>query len=440
MKFFHISDLHIGKQLHYYNMKEDQRAILKQIVERAEEYRPDAVLICGDIFDKSVPSGEAYTVFDEFLNELADIVPQIPVLMIAGNHDNPQRLSYAKEFLERHGFYLSVLPPQRPEERLKRVELTDEWGKVNFYLLPFTKPGYVRQLFEEGVITDYNSAIRELLAREGLDREHLDMEQADSRDTGETGADSGHTDQAQSESGTRNVLMSHQFYVNGTQQPEGCDSEQHILQVGGLNSVEVSLVEHFDYVALGHIHGAQKVKSPHIRYCGTPLKYSVSEEHHEKSITLVTLGKKGTAPVIETIPLVPLKDVRREKGLLAEVLARATEENCHDYISVTITDEKEPYHPMEQLQEKYDSILELRVDNQRTRIMSELPEAEEFQPDPMEVFRSFYREMRNQPMSPEEEAWMQKVLSREEAADGQQSLSREEGAGEQQIVNQEELL
>ncbi len=386
MKFFHLSDLHIGKQLHYYNLKENQRAVLSQIVERAIEYRPDAILICGDIFDKSVPSGEAYTVFDEFLTMLASIEPRIPVLMIAGNHDNPQRLSYAKTFLEQHGFYLSVLPPREEDEHLKRVELADEWGKVNFYLLPFYKPGYVRGLFEEGEITDYSSALEALLKREKLDAAQMDKTE-------------------------RNVLLSHQFYVNGSTQPELCDSEQRMLQVGGLDSVEAALVEHFDYVALGHIHGAQKVKHPHIRYCGTPLKYSVSEEHHEKSITMVTLEEKGKTPVIETIPLIPIQDVRREKGLLSEILERATEENCHDFISVTITDEKEPFHPMEQLEEKYDHILELRVDNGRTRAMAELPEMEDFQLNPLEVFASFYQELRGQTMSEEEETLMREILS-----------------------------
>lgn len=380
MRFFHISDLHIGKQLHYYNLGEDQRAILHQIVQRAVEYRPAAILICGDIFDKSVPSGEAYTIFDEFLNELADIEPKIPVLIIGGNHDNPQRLAYAKTFLERNHIYLSALPPRSEEEHLRKVTLSDEYGRVNFYLLPFLKPGYVRHLFEEGTVTDYHSAVAAVLKREELER-----------------AD-------------RNVLLSHQFYINGSSQPETCDSEQRALQVGGLDSVDVSLVEHFDYVALGHIHGPQKVKAPHIRYCGTPLKYSVSEEYHEKSITMVTLGEKGTEPLIGTIPLIPIKDVRRERGLLAEILLRATEANCHDYISVTITDEKEPYHPKEQLEEKYDSLLELRVDNQRTRAMQELPETEGGPMSPMEVFAGFYQELRGQTMSAEEEAWMKQVL------------------------------
>lgn len=381
MKIFHLSDLHIGKQLHYYNLKENQQAILHQIVERAQEYAPDAILICGDIFDKSVPSAEAYTLFDEFLNELSEYVPQTPVLMIAGNHDNAQRLNYASSFLEKHHIYVSVLPPQQENEHLKKIELQDEWGTVNFYLLPFLKPGYVRHLFEEGVVTDYESAVRQILAREKMD------------DT------------------QRNVLLSHQFYTNGGTKPELCESETAVLSVGGLDNIDVSVIERFDYAALGHIHGAQMVKSPHIRYCGTPLKYSVSEEHHKKSITMVTLGKKGEEPVIETIPLIPIQEVRREKGTLKEILERATLKNCHDFVSITMTDEKEPYNPKEQLEEVYDHILELRIENSRTRGLMEEKNELDIRLQPMEIFRSFYEEMNQQTMSMEEETIVSKIIN-----------------------------
>lgn len=382
MKIFHLSDLHIGKQLHYYNLKENQQAVLRQIVERALEYEPDVILICGDIFDKSVPSGEAYTLFDDFLNELSMRIPEIPVLIIAGNHDNAQRLNYASSFLEKHNIYVSVLPPQQPEEHLKKIELQDEWGTVNFYLLPFLKPGYVRQLFEEGVVTDYESAVREILARENIDY------------------------------GQRNVLLSHQFYTNSGEKPELCDSETSVFSVGGLDNIDVSVIERFDYAALGHIHGAQMVKYPHIRYCGTPLKYSVSEEHHKKSITMVTLGEKGTEPVIETIPLIPMQEVRREKGLLKEIIERATEENCHDFVSITMTDEKEPYNPKEQLEEVYDFILELRVENSRTKSLMEEEETPDMQLQPMEIFRAFYEEMNQQTMSEEEENIVANIINR----------------------------
>lgn len=384
MKIFHLSDLHIGKQLHYYNLKENQQAVLHQIVERAVEYAPDVILICGDIFDKSVPSAEAYTLFDDFLNELSERVPGTPVLIIAGNHDSAQRLNYASNFLEKHNIYVSVLPPQQPEEYLKKIELQDEWGSVYFYLLPFLKPGYVRHLFEDGVVTGYESAVREILAREEIDYKQ------------------------------RNVLLSHQFYTNGGEKPELCDSESAVLTVGGLDNIDASVVEQFDYVALGHIHGAQMVKKPYIRYCGTPLKYSVSEEHHKKSITMVTLGRKGEEPIITTIPLIPIQEVRREKGLLKEIIARATEENCHDFISITMTDEKEPYNPKEQLEEVYDAILELRIENNRTRSLIEAEDELDIQLQPMEIFRSFYAEMNQQTISEEEEKIVAKIINQYE--------------------------
>lgn len=381
MKIFHLSDLHIGKQLHYYSLKENQQAVLHQIVERAQEYAPDVILICGDIFDKSVPSGEAYTLFDDFLNELSEKLPETPVLIIAGNHDNAQRLNYASSFLEKHHIYVSVLPPQQPGEHLKKIQLQDKWGTVNFYLLPFLKPGYVRHLFEEGVVTDYESAVREVLARENIDYQE------------------------------RNVLLSHQFYTNGGKAPELCESENTVLSVGGLDNVDVSVIEQFDYAALGHIHGAQMVKKPSIRYCGTPLKYSVSEEHHKKSITMVTLEEKGAEPIIDTIPLVPIQEVRREKGLLKEILERATKENCHDFISVTMTDEKEPYNPKEQLEEVYDFILELRIENSRTKSLIEEKEGLDMQLQPMEIFRSFYEEMNQQTLSEAEEKIVADIIN-----------------------------
>ena len=379
MRFFHLSDLHIGKQLHSYSLKDNQQAVLAQIEERAKELCPDAILICGDIFDRAVPSGEAYTIFDTFLQELAAITPNIPVLVIAGNHDNAQRLSYASSFLKKHQIYVSTSVSEEP---LQKIVLKDEFGEVDFYLMPFVKPGYVRHLFEEGAVTDYQSAVQEILKREQIDESR------------------------------RNVLLSHQFYTNSGQAPELCDSEQSVLTIGGLDNVDVSVVEQFDYVALGHIHGAQMVKFPYIRYCGTPLKYSVSEEHHKKSITMVTMGAKGTKPVIDTIPLVPIQEVRRERGLLREVIARADRDHCHDFLSVTLIDEKQPYHPKEQLEEVYDHILELRIDNERTRSLFCEQEEMEISMHPLDVFRSFYQEMQGQPLTPEEEALLGGILER----------------------------
>lgn len=380
MKLFHISDLHIGKQLHYYNLKENQIEILSQIVDNVIKYRPDVIIIAGDIYDKSVPSAEAYSVFDQFLNELSDIESNIPILIIAGNHDSAERLNYASSFLEKHNIYISVMPPQKEEEYLKKVVVKDEYGAVNFYLLPFTKPGYVRHLFEEGTVTSYDSAITALINRENIDYSQ------------------------------RNVLVSHQFYVSGNTAPETCDSEQVYISVGGIDSVDIACVKQFDYVALGHLHGQQQIGEKQIRYSGTPLKYSVSEEKHIKSITMVTLVDKGEDILIDKIPLAASQDVRREKGSLSEIISRATEENCHDYISITLTDENDIYKPKDQLEEYYDHILEIKVENSRTRAQLENVSGEASVLDPLEAFKEFYQEMHNVPMNSEEEKIIADVI------------------------------
>lgn len=381
MKLFHISDLHIGKQLHYYNLKDNQVAILKQIVDKAKEYRPDVIIIAGDIYDKSVPSAESYIIFDQFLSDLSEIKPSIPVLIIAGNHDSADRLNYASSFLEKHNIFISVYPPRNEDEYLKKIVLKDEYGDVNFYLLPFTKPGYIRHLFEEGTITSYASAIRALIERENINYNE------------------------------RNVLVSHQFYVAGDTKPETCDSEQVYISVGGIDSVDIASVEKFDYVALGHLHGSQSIGKKHIRYSGTPLKYSVSEQNHKKSITLVTINDKASDINIETIPLISTQDVRSIKGSLSEVISQATDENRHDYVSITLTDEDEIYKPKEQLEEHYDHILEVKIENSRTKAQLMDTDYEMKTLDPLEEFKQFYMNLHGVSMSSEEEKIMQDVIN-----------------------------
>lgn len=382
MKIFHIADLHIGKQLNYYSLKENQEDILNQIIKKMEEYRPDVLLIAGDIFDKSMPSGEAYTLFDDFLNRAASLQPSIPIGIIAGNHDSPERLNYASSFMEKHQIYISVMPPQREEEHLKKIVLEDEFGPVNIYLLPFTKPGYVRTLFPDKDIPDYETAVRLL-----LERENIDWSQ-------------------------RNILVSHQFYQSSGWETATCDSEQVILSVGGLDRIDISVLKDFDYVALGHLHGPQKIKEEWIRYAGSPLKYSISEERHHKSVTMVKLFGKGEPLEIQQLPLKARQDVRTERGTLKEVLERAAEANRHDFIRVTLTDEHEPYRMKEQLREVYDFLLEIRVDNMRTRKRLEMtPETRE-NLTPLEAFRAFYEDVCKAPLTEEEEQFIQKTFDR----------------------------
>ncbi len=269
MKFFHLSDLHIGKQLNHYNLKEDQIYILNQVVDKANELRPDAIVIAGDVYDKSVPSAEAVTVFDDFLTKISEIKPSIPVFIISGNHDSAERLDFASSILGRHNVFISGLPPRNKDEYLKKITLNDEYGEVNFYLLPFLKPGYIRHIFEDGEIISYDDAVRKIIERENIDYTK------------------------------RNVLVAHQFFTFKNIKPETCDSEITLISVGGLDNVDVSAVKNFDYVALGHIHGPQKIGYDHIRYGGTLLKYSVSERNHNKSLTVVNIRDKGKKAEME---------------------------------------------------------------------------------------------------------------------------------------------
>lgn len=382
MKFFHLSDLHIGKQLHRYNLKEDQQVILKEVITYAKELRPDAIVIAGDIYDKSVPSAEAVNVFDEFLTDLSEITPEIPILIISGNHDSPDRLKYASEILKRHHIYLAGNVPERPEEHIEKVTLHDAYGEVDFYLLPFMKPAYVKNIFVDGTPETYSDAVKEIIKREKIDYKDK-----------------------------RNVLVSHQFYVGEkAESPETCDSE--VFSVGGIDNVDIGSVKEFDYVALGHLHGAQCIGKPEIRYCGTLLKYSVSESTQNKSLTVVTLKAKGEKPEIENYPLHPLRDVRKKKGTLDEIIKEAQETKKDDYISITLTDEIDPYKPKEQLERIFSHILEIRVDNQRTRTKLKEMDEELVMKDPFTSFAEFYKEMQGREMNGEEETIMKEIFDK----------------------------
>lgn len=388
MKFFHLSDLHIGKQLNGWSLQKNQEQVLSQVTEYARQKKPDAILICGDIYDKAIPSGEAFSLFGSFLEQLSRT--KIPVFIIAGNHDSPDRLGFASPLLEREGIYLSVFPPSREGEHLKKVTLTDSWGKVNFYLFPFMKPGYVRQLLEteaekEGKKKSYRSGTYEEAFRSMIAREEIDTTE-------------------------RNVILCHQFFTSGGKAPETCESETAVITAGGLDNIDVSVLEPFDYGALGHIHGSQQVGRKSVRYCGTPYKYSVSEEHHKKSVLLVELTEKGKEPELEFLPLSGLQDVRRMRGTLEEVLRNGKEFSCHDFVSITLTDEKEPANFRDQLRERYDHILEIRIDNERTR--ESLKDEEESVPVlmPMEAFSQFFSVIQKSPMTEEEETLMRQII------------------------------
>ncbi|MCD8397994.1 MAG: exonuclease SbcCD subunit D [Lachnospiraceae bacterium] len=344
MKFFHLSDLHIGLKLMNRDLREDQEYILRQITEIAGREQPDAVVIAGDIYDKALPSAEAVEVFDRFISELTEAVPSAVIMMISGNHDSAPRVNCFRSVLSRQKLYMVGQPPRTETEYIEKVTCTDAFGKVNFYLLPFVKPSMVKGVVgvdENGNNFSYNESLRRLIARETID---------------------------QSE---RNVLVSHQFYLPkgvAAEDVERMDSE--IPTVGNIDAIAADVLECFDYAALGHIHKPMKVGNERFCYCGTPLACSVSEAGQIKGIVIVELGakcagseSKDTDLKITVLPLIPLRQVRIIKGSLEEVLRQASS----DYITVVLTDKTdlEVIDMQERLRLAFPNLLEIRRERVR---------------------------------------------------------------------------
>lgn len=373
MKLFHISDIHIGKILHHYSLSEDQIYILNEVVREVGEKKPDVTLISGDVYDKSAPSAESMSIFNDFLTDLHHANPMMKILVISGNHDSGERLDYVSDFLESQNIYIVGLPPKTGEDYIKKVTVEDEYGEVYFYLLPFFKPSYVRGALdgEEGL--SYDETLKRLIERENIDYSK------------------------------RNVLLSHQFYVAGNEQPITSDSE--IKNVGGLDNVDICHIKRFDYVALGHIHRSQKVGTGHVRYCGSPLKYSVSEAGHKKGICEVILKGKEEAIEIRDIPLIPKRELLVLQGTLEEFTSKnkeEIEEYRDDYVSIVLTDTHELFKPKEQLENIFNNILEIKIDNDITRKLLEDDYVEESEKSPLELFTNFFREMQGRDLSQEE--------------------------------------
>ena len=370
MKLIHLSDLHIGKRVNEVSMIEDQEYILTQILRIIDEEKANAVLIAGDVYDKSVPSAEAVTLLDDFLCRLAK--RNLPVLIISGNHDSPERLAFGNRLLELGGIHIS--PVYSGE--ITPVTLSDEHGDVHFWLLPFIKPAHVKRYFPEESIESYTDACR--VAVEKMD---IDISK-------------------------RNILLTHQFVVGAST----CESEE--LSVGGSDNVDASVFEYFDYVALGHIHGPQNIGSSKIRYCGTPLKYSFSEAEHRKSITVVNLGAKGELE-LQLRPLVPKHDMREIRGTFSELTEKAFYENLStdDYLHIILTDEEDVPEAIGRLRVIYPNIMKLSYDNTRTRTNRIIDGVQDVQcKAPLELFEELYEQQNNQPMGEEQRTFARELI------------------------------
>lgn len=359
MKFIHLSDLHIGKRVNEFSMLEDQEYILKVILGIIDSEKPDGIIIAGDVYDKSVPSAEAVQLLDDFLFRLS--VRKVPVYLVSGNHDSAERLSFGNRLIDLSGIHISPVY----NGKVNIYSLVDEYGKVNVYMLPFVKPVNVRRFFPDMKIESYTEAIKVAVDNMNVDENE------------------------------RNILITHQFVTGAARS----DSED--ISVGGSDNVDVSVFDPFDYVALGHIHGPQKMSRETVRYCGTPLKYSFSEANHKKSVTVVELKEKGNVE-ISTIPLIPKRDFREIKGKYEDIVLKKNYEdtNLLDYMRIVLTDEENIPDAMSKLRVIYPNLMKIEYDNTRTGKNQNVGFAENVErKSPLELFSEFYEVQNNQPMS-----------------------------------------
>ncbi len=381
MRLIHLSDLHIGKRVNEFSMLEDQEYILKEILGIIDDEQPDGVIIAGDVYDKSVPSEEAVKLLDSFLTSLAK--RKLQVYIISGNHDSAAKLAFASSLIDLSGIHISPVYDSAQiatmgDGLVRPYKLEDGKGQVaNIYMLPFVKPAMVRAVFpdEADDIKDYTDACHVAV-------EHMDVDEK-----------------------VTNILVAHQF-VTGAVRSE---SEEN---VGGLDNVDVSVFDSFDYVALGHIHGPQKVGRETVRYCGTPLKYSLSEANHTKSVTVVDIPENKKIE-IRTVPLVPMHELREVKGTFDELMDRRNYEGTavDDYLYVVLTDEDDVPDALGKLRTVYPNVMKLGYDNTRTRVTQTIDDGAVLEgKKPIDLFGELYEKQNNQEMSDEQRSFVQNII------------------------------
>lgn len=377
MRFLHLADLHIGKRVNGFSMIEDQKFVFEQVYNVIESENIDGVIMAGDIYDKPVPSAEAVKLFDEMLTRLVSI--NLPIFVISGNHDSAERIGFGSDILSAAKVYMSRVY----NGNLQKIELEDDYGKINVYLLPFIKPATVKNIYKEAEIKDYDDALAYVLSQEKIDETK------------------------------RNVIVSHQF-VTGAMR-----SESEEVSVGGLDNVSVENYEAFDYVALGHIHRAQQMGRESARYAGTLLKYSFSEEKHNKSMTIVDLKEKGNIEIKE-IPVKPLHDLKTIKGKFSKITSEEfyKELKKEDYYRAVLTDEDDILNAIGKLKSIYPNLMSMEYDNTRTRSYSVVDNVETGEAkSPLDYFEEFFEKQNGRKMSEKQRDYLLEILgeAREES-------------------------
>lgn len=370
----HLADLHLGKRVNGFSMMEDQEYILNRILEIMEEEQPDGLLIAGDVYDKTIPPAEAVRRMDDFLTAVA--AKHVPVFLISGNHDSAERVAFGHQLMQGSGIWISPVY----DGTIRHHTLEDRWGEVNIYLIPFLRPSVVRSFFPDVEIEDYTDALRTII------------------------------EDLQVDTSRRNVVLAHQFVTAAGALPETCDSEQ--LSVGGLDRVDGSVFSPFDYTALGHLHGPQRVGSETIRYAGSPLKYSFSELHQKKSVTVAELREKGETE-IRQIPLQPRREMIELRGTFEEILAEARKkgEPQTDYYHMILTDETDVVDALSRLREYYPNIMLLDYDNRRTRSQKEVEQLDRVEErTPGELFAALYEQQNGQEMDSDRKEYLDGLI------------------------------
>ena len=371
MKIIHLADLHIGKRVNEFSMIDDQKYILNQILEIIDKEKPDAVIIAGDVYDKQVPSIEAVELLDSFISDISK--RKTTTFIISGNHDSAERLAFGSSLMAMGKIYISPVY----NGKISKYTLKDDFGSANFYLLPFVKPSHVKRFFPDEKIESYTDAIKVVVDNLKLDTSEI------------------------------NILIAHQFVTGASR------TESEEISVGGLDNVDASVFEDFDYVALGHIHRPQKIGTERIRYCGTPLKYSFSEVNDAKSVSIIEINSKEDFN-LRTIPLIPKRDMRKIRGTYEELITKTSYENTNtdDYIHVTLTDEFNAVDAIQKLRVIYKNIMKLEYDNIRTRESRKinLDNMVIENKNPLEIFSEFYKLQNNKEMDDEQKKIIKKIM------------------------------
>ena len=358
MRILHLADLHLGKILQEQPLIEDQKYMLEEIIKKVQEENIEIILISGDIYDRSIPQTDAVDMLDYFLNKLIkDLKKQ--VFMISGNHDSKERLGFGNKIFENDGLYIS----SKYEGQIKKVELQDEYGKLNIYLLPFIKPVEVKKYFEDEILS-YDETIKKIIEKENIDETQ------------------------------RNIILTHQFVTCIGEEVERTDSET--ISLGGIDNVDISNYDKFDYVAIGHVHRPQRIGRDTARYAGTMLKYSFSEVNHKKTIPIIDFKEKGNIN-IKLVELIPLRDMREIKGPIEELIKKENYKNTNteDYIKAIITNEEPVYDAIGQIRKVYPNVLKLEIQNSKSSVSQNDEKEKELQniknKSEVELFNEFYK-------------------------------------------------